>query len=30
MQRLMDLARAEELPAEAANDPTWEVVSHLS
>lgn len=30
MQRLLDLAKSEELPAEAANDPTWEVVSHLS
>jgi len=30
VQRLMNLAKAEELPAEAANDPTWEVVSHLS
>lgn len=29
-QRLLELARAEGLPAEAANDPTWEVVSHLS
>lgn len=30
MQRLMDLAQAEELSAEAANDPSWDVVSHLS
>ncbi|WP_040283586.1 hypothetical protein [Tessaracoccus massiliensis] len=29
-QRLLDLARDEGMPAEAANDPTWEVVSHLS
>ncbi|MDO5678285.1 MAG: hypothetical protein Q4G35_12345 [Propionibacteriaceae bacterium] len=30
VQRLMALAREEELPAEAAKDPTWQVVSHLS
>ncbi|MBB1509959.1 hypothetical protein [Tessaracoccus sp. MC1756] len=29
-QRLLDLATALALPVEAANDPTWEVVSHLS
>lgn len=29
-QRLLDLAKAEELGVEAANDPTWELVSHLS
>ncbi|GAA4898472.1 hypothetical protein GCM10025789_15490 [Tessaracoccus lubricantis] len=29
-QRLLDLAGAAGLPVEAANDPTWEVVAHLS